>query len=249
MPVEGFRVERFAVACARPDCTNTTERTQNQIDRNTSGRFFCSDVCRRVVGSKPRRLPDLICEVCGKTYRVHQAKTHQASRYCSIACKLTGGTLPRIEVECPTCGKTITTYIDKKGKQAQTYCSRQCIADSKIVDNVGREVNGRPVTRHVSGYLMVSVPGRTGKHRMMEHRYVMEQHLGRELTADEQVHHINHIKTDNRIENLALLSAGPHAQITRGETKRRADAKAARIRELEAELLTLRRQLAAQGDQ
>lgn len=41
----------------------------------------------------------------------------------------------------------------------------------------------------------------------------MEQHLGRFLEPGEVVHHINEIKTDNRLENLYLCSAEEHVQI------------------------------------
>ncbi|HEX5519759.1 MAG TPA: HNH endonuclease [Candidatus Nitrosocosmicus sp.] len=46
--------------------------------------------------------------------------------------------------------------------------------------------------------------------RVLRHRYEMELQIGRYLTKDEEVHHINENKLDNRIENLQLLSKKEH---------------------------------------
>lgn len=62
-------------------------------------------------------------------------------------------------------------------------------------------------------YKYICVAGR----QVAEHRYLMEQFLGRQLSLNEVVHHRNGNRLDNRLENLELMTRAQHINHHRQE--------------------------------
>src|SRR3989344_2243868 len=62
---------------------------------------------------------------------------------------------------------------------------------------------GREITK--AGYIRIWI---SRDERIMEHRMVMEKHVGRKLNRNEVVHHINGNNSDNRLSNLQLTTFG-----------------------------------------
>ena len=91
------------------------------------------------------------------------------------------------------------------------YCSTHAKRFRRHGDPLGSKPHPCYKGGHLdsSGYRQIYVNGKPVK----EHRHIMEQNLGRPLTDDETVHHINGNRIDNRLENLELWShAQPYGQ-------------------------------------
>ena len=102
---------------------------------------------------------------------------------------------------CKQCG---INFPPKIPSHIYKFCSHKCLAVSQ---------RGKPTKRFEKidrkGYWYIHLPHHPNVVKQgyfAEHRYVMEQHIKRLLNPEERVHHINHDKKDNRIENLKLFN-------------------------------------------
>ncbi len=114
---------------------------------------------------------------------------------------------------CRLCGKT---HIHPKGGQGkQPWLGKTHTEETKRklseiaklrVGELGSNWNGGRMVR--DGYIYLhnpTHPNATKQGYVCEHRLVMEKHLGRYLDKSELVHHKDHNKTNNIVENLMLL--------------------------------------------
>lgn len=170
-----------------------------------------------VCGSDLR--PDNKTGICSRTEACRKARrrTYVRPGVDRKACKLCGGSLyTRNQYGVcntnPTC-KAEYSRVHNLAKRVPCACGELmqpraercifCLNESRIGN---RWTNG-------DGYADITVPSEVNESgrvvtlkTMLEHRYVMECHLGRNLEDHENVHHKNGIRDDNRLENLELWS-------------------------------------------
>lgn len=120
-------------------------------------------------------------------------------------------------VECSNCGKPTWKWRSNLRHQKRVGCSKKCTSKNASGINSWNFAGDRAFKRgKKDGYIMFYKPdhpaaNRTG--RLPEHRLIMERRIGRYLKKGEFVHHVNGLKSDNRIENLFLCNSFQHLKL------------------------------------
>ena len=125
---------------------------------------------------------------------------------------------------CSYCGKTLKKTSWRKYNKYPDLC-RSCAHHM-----TAKEANGRyeyidedgyiwvvdDSLRHYSeykDYLKCKENNSFFRRGIAKHRLIMMEYLGRELKENEIVHHIDHNKANNNIENLQLMTSSEHAKL------------------------------------
>jgi len=127
---------------------------------------------------------------------------------------------------CSNCGtefllsRTVKYYI-RHGKRKHVFCSNKCDREFKVGENNPAWRGGRKIGK--GGYIYIYQPNHpraTVNNYVLEHRLVMENHMGRILEQNEIVHHKNENKKENVPENLDVCTQNTHAKIHNLKRKR-----------------------------
>lgn len=153
------------------------------------------------------RKEKIVCCNCGKTKERYRHIGRKVSNvFCSRDCKSKYGS---VEVSCFFCRKKIVKSRSRITRNEHNFCSKECTDKGKGEYMHGARIgtyNGGRTT--FSNYIAISDKQNSSSNKrgyILEHRYVMENFIGRKLKKGEVVHHIDRDRTNNDISNLILF--------------------------------------------
>ena len=110
----------------------------------------------------------------------------------------------------------------RRGKKMSDEAKRR-LSEAKRCNFNG--LNGYGHTKsHPGGYVLAYAPRHPRAHKdgyVMLHTITVERAIGRYLSENEVVHHKNHMRNDNRIENLQLMTKHEHSSMHMKERHRK----------------------------
>lgn len=213
----GVRETRDCAVCGGPTTRYVTEANHDQP-------WHCSRECSAASRRGTKTLHpkgDLFpCTICGTPFYRFPKEVRRQRLYCSRACQYAGQSVVTTEKPCARCGKPMTLRPSEMVKQ---FCSWECKVAAKYKNALDRTHNGKPARLTHEGYVKVWAPEHPNASSgwVLEHRLLMEKQIGRLLTSEEEVDHINSDRADNRIENLQVLSRGAHRRKTGADARQR----------------------------
>lgn len=151
------------------------------------------------------------CLVCGIEYQ----SPHKKSKYCTHSCYAEAR-------KQGLYGKVVWTE-EMKSRMSARHSGEGNPMYGKAGHWLGKareNMRGSKHPRYRGGWIQAGYKFVRDKNREISlQRKIMQEHLGRELTANEVVHHINRNKQDNRLENLQVLTRAEHIEIHRKDLK------------------------------
>jgi uncharacterized protein (DUF1330 family) len=160
-----------------------------------------------------------ICIVCGKLYTKRRSANDE--RVCSRSCghtniaKVLRGKKKHPLCECG-CGQELSPSPKAYNKGGIKKGDYRKFINGHQNRRFIKAHNNKPEENQFynKGYVYVLVdnhPNPTQGKYIKRSRLVMEKHLGRYLSSDEIVHHVNGIRDDDRIENLEVTTRSEQA--------------------------------------
>ena len=150
-----------------------------------------------------------ICEFCQMDFLTKK----KIKRFCSNVCAIRHMCSKKKKgkmVLCSICNKEF--YRKRCLIKKTNCCSEECRCIYFKTLNIPYRFI-KKTRRPVPKYKTIRYQGK----KLLLHRHIMQQSLGRNLQRWEHVHHINHDTFDNRLENLKVLSNREHGKLTTKE--------------------------------
>ena len=160
-----------------------------------------------VNGKRIRVLRDIECPVCGVVFAPEVSKRKYCSRECYYKMK-------RIRKDRVEWTKEMRERMSKQytGSGNPMYGKPSWNKDKRRPEITGDK---HPMWkggfwRTIDGYKIIENNTETNGKKIIEHKVILEEKIGRKLKSNEVTHHVNGDKEDNRAENLVVMTRSEH---------------------------------------